>query len=122
MENLKHLFIIEDSLDFQLLLQTIFRREGYNVDCASNGQDALVSLRAKTDLPCVILLDIMMPVMDGFEFRAQQKQDPRLASIPVVVMTAHGDIQSTKAKAGVRDIIRKPSDVQTFLKVVGDAC
>lgn len=64
----------------------------------------------------------MMPVMDGIQFRLLQIEDPRLSSIPVVVMTAHADIQSAKIKTGVHDIIRKPSDMQTFLKVVGNHC
>lgn len=119
---MKQIFIIEDSQDYQYLLRTILMEEGYDVECASNGLEALDKLRARSNNPCMIFLDIMMPIMDGFEFREQQKKDPRLADIPVVVMTAHADVMAAKAKIGVREIIKKPSDINVFLKAAQTYC
>ena len=118
----KRLLVVEDSLDFQLLLRQLFESEGYQVEYASNGEEALKKLQAQADLPHLILLDLMMPVMDGFEFRKQQEQDPRLAVIPVVLMTAHGDAQTSKMRIGAKDYIRKPADLDKLLSVVRRNC
>ncbi len=89
----KHILIIEDSTDLQALMGRLFKSEGYTVSQALNGREALDFLKSTTELPSLILLDIMMPVMDGFEFRNEQRKDSRLASIPVVVMTADSEPQ-----------------------------
>lgn len=117
---MKQIFIVEDSKDYQFLLETILVEEGYSVECASNGLEALDKLRARPNNPCMIFLDIMMPVMDGFQFREQQKNDPQLANIPIVVMTAHADLLAKQIEA--REIIRKPSDIQVFLKAAQAYC
>jgi CheY-like chemotaxis protein len=65
----------------------VFVVENYLVSRAVNGQKALDLLHSMKELPSLILLDITMPVMDGIEFRQEQKRDPRLAKIPVIVMT-----------------------------------
>src|SRR5688500_52238 len=66
---------------------------GYRVDCAANGEEALAHLR-KGPLPRLILLDLMMPVMNGWQFRQQQLRDPVLAPIPVVVVSALGKLDA----------------------------
>jgi CheY-like chemotaxis protein len=104
----KHILIVEDAPDLQALLARFFQGEGYTVSRAFNGQEALDWLRTTPHLPSLILLDIMMPVMDGIEFRQQQKQDTRLSAIPVVVMTADSNPLSKALKLDVVEIIRKP--------------
>lgn len=104
----KHILIVEDSLDLQALLGELFEQEDYKISRAMNGREALDYLASVRDLPSLILLDLMMPVMDGIEFREIQRKDPRLAKIPVVVMTADSNSQNKAAELGVSEIIRKP--------------
>jgi CheY-like chemotaxis protein len=81
--------IIEDDRDTREMLGRFLELEGFEVHAAANGRQALDSLRAG-DQASVILLVLMMPVMDGWQFRAAQVNDPRLSHIPVVVVTAAG--------------------------------
>lgn len=116
--SLKHILIIEDSTDLQDLLFDLFEAEGYSLSQAFNGRQALELLRSMAQLPTVILLDLMMPVMDGLEFRQEQQKDQRLAPIPVVVLTADTNTQ-TKTKLGVVEVFRKPiHDMNRFLQVI----
>lgn len=120
---LKKILVVEDSIDFQFLLQHLFANEGYEVDCASNGKEAFDKLQSQSTLPNLILLDLMMPVMDGFEFRRLQELDPRLALIPVIIMTAHGDAQiENKKKLRVTDYIKKPIDMESLLETTKKIC
>lgn len=114
----KHILVVEDSPDLQLLLTQLLSGEGYTISKAFNGQEALQFLRNTTDLPCLILLDIMMPVMDGFEFCLERAKDPRLASIPFVVMTADYNAQAQARKMGAIDVIQKPVlDIDNLLEM-----
>lgn len=100
--------IIEDDLDIQSFLYDFLTEEGFAVQTANNGKDALKILADQSELPGVILLDLMMPVMDGDKFRRQQEKDPRIASIPVVVMTADRDPQIRSISLGAKGYLKKP--------------
>jgi CheY-like chemotaxis protein len=106
----KHILIVEDAPDLQILLSRLFKGESYEVSQAYNGQQAIDLLNSMSELPNLILLDLMMPVMDGVEFRQRQRKDPRFSSIPVVVMTADSNSQVKIAQLGVTDFVRKPID------------
>src|ERR1043165_8287365 len=82
-----HILIVEDDADLRDSLAEILTEAGYCVDCAINGLQALRHLQAVA-APQLILMDLWMPVMDGWVFRALLKQDPALAQIPVVVISA----------------------------------
>lgn len=115
----KHVLIVEDAPDLQYLLGHLFLSEGYRLSQAYNGEQALQILRSMTTPPSFILLDIMMPVMDGFEFREHQMSDPQLARIPVVVMTADGSAQEKVMHLGVRAVIQKPiQDLGRFFEMI----
>lgn len=118
----KQVLIIEDSNDIQEILRQILELEGYSVLSALNGQEALDILQSSPQLPNMILLDLMMPIMDGFEFRKLQKMNPRFAGIPVVVITADGDIQAKKMRVGANDYLKKPVDIERLLDVVKQNC
>jgi CheY-like chemotaxis protein len=119
----KHILIVEDSPDLQMLLSQVFGLEGYPVSQAFNGKHALDLLHSSKSLPSLILLDIMMPVMDGFEFRNEQEKDPRLAGIPIVVMTADIDSQAKANKLGAVGVIRKPMlDIDALLGIAARYC
>jgi CheY-like chemotaxis protein len=89
-------------------LATLLEGEGYDVNSAVDGADALRWL-ADSLLPDVILLDLAMPRLDGREFRARQRQDPRLASIPVIVISAERGMTTDPSLAGSH-FLRKPVD------------
>jgi CheY-like chemotaxis protein len=83
----KTVLIIEDDLLIRGAMKMLLEWEGYRVDCAGNGEEGLHRLRS-TALPSVILLDLMMPGLDGWQFLAERRQDPTLAAIPVIVVSA----------------------------------
>jgi CheY-like chemotaxis protein len=87
--------IVEDDRDTREMLGRFLELEGFDVRTAENGQKALEVLRS--DGPtCVILLDLMMPVMNGWQFREAQASDPRFSQIPVIVVTAAGRAMTSR--------------------------
>lgn len=112
------ILLIEDDPDIQASLLDLLDMEGYTVRAASDGRQALDLLECCTDLPGLILLDLMMRGMDGKEFREQQLRNPRLMSIPVVIMSADGGSDLHVADSGVAGYLRKPADVTDILDAV----
>ena len=107
------LLLVEDDSSIRFALSDMLTDEGFDVTTVVNGRDALEELRHAAP-PDVILLDLMMPVMDGWEFRVEQRADPLLASIPLLAMSA--DL-SAKARAIAADgYIRKPIDFPDLLR------
>ena len=113
----RSILIVEDDLDVREALTQVLEFEGYSVDGATNGQEALDRLRAG-NLPSLILLDLMMPVMDGLQFRAAQMRDPSLAGIPVIVISADGKVDQKVASLGVAGYMKKPLDVDSLLELI----
>jgi CheY-like chemotaxis protein len=113
--------IVEDDRDTREMLGRFLELEGFEVRTAANGKIALDALREVDPRDCVILLDLMMPVMDGWQFRQQQTKDPRLAEIPVVVITAAGPREAVppiQADAW----ISKPVDLDRLLQAITPLC
>ena len=122
-ENKKNrLLIVEDSVDVQKLTKELFESEGYEVNCASNGQEALDFLRKTSVKPNLILLDLRMPIMDGYEFRKQQLLDINLALIRVVVVSADGNAKEKAAQVEAQDFFNKANGVDEYLEVVKRNC
>lgn len=118
----KYVFLIEDSKDIQNLIQHFFLGEGYKVESADDGEEALEKLRSLPELPDLILLDLMMPKMDGFQFRLEQEKDSKLAEIPVVVMTADVNAAEQANRMGVRGHLCKPFTVDSLLETAAKYC
>jgi CheY-like chemotaxis protein len=118
----KVVLVVEDTEDMQFLVKEILGEEGFTVLIASHGQEALEILRSNPNLPAVILLDLMMPVMDGFTFRSEQLKDPHLAKIPVLVMTAAADIEEKAQKLGANGFIKKGMGIDELLAAVTPFC
>ena len=115
----KSVLIVDDDIDIRETITVVLEDEGYLVVSAANGEEALKYLRAGvTALPQLILLDLMMPVMDGFEFRAEQQKDPALATIPVVVITASGSAKERAKSMRVDAMIQKPIALDTLLATI----
>ena len=117
----KTILIVEDDLDIREALTHILEFEGYHVTCVGNGQEALDYLRANPN-PSLILLDLMMPVMDGWQFRAEQVKDPNLAKIPVVIVSADGRVYQKAATIGASGYLKKPVELEVLLNTVQRCC
>lgn len=111
--------VVEDDNDLRDSICAVLQDAGYTSWPAENGEIALQ--RARAEKPCVILLDLMMPVMNGWEFRSEQLRDPQLSSIPVIIMTADGRA-GEKAKTLRADYLKKPITLQALLDLVEDYC
>jgi CheY-like chemotaxis protein len=109
--------VVEDDFDLRDALVPILEYEGHRVVSAANGREALDRLQAMPP-PSLILLDLMMPVMNGEAFRAEQLRDPRLAAILVVVVSAHPAAEEQAARMGAIGCIKKPFDVDDLLAAV----
>jgi CheY-like chemotaxis protein len=108
--------VVDDDPDVRVLLETYLELEGFVVLTASNGSDALARLHHTK--PSVILLDLMMPVMDGVEFRRRQQTLPELRDIPVVCLSA----RQTARLLGVADCVGKPFELETLVAVLRRHC
>lgn len=111
------ILLVEDDYDIRESLRELLEVEGFHVDTAINGLEALEKL-AHIERPCVVLLDLMMPVMDGWETMRQLKQDVMLASIPVVVVSA---AERTRPPEAAR-FIKKPYSLDSLLDTVNEFC
>jgi len=113
--------VIDDDADIREAMCEVLADEGYAVVAVANGQEALTYLRSvpSSKRPCVIFLDLMMPVMDGWEFRRRQLADPTLMGIPVVAITAGG---VAAAAVPVPRLLAKPLQVEHLLEVLRDHC
>jgi CheY-like chemotaxis protein len=115
------LLVVDDDPSIRESLADLLHDEGYTVMTAVNGKDALARLRASHTTPCVILLDLMMPVMSGPEFYDELRNDPSLADIPIVVISADGN-GLRKAQAMASEFIAKPVKIETVLSAVESHC
>lgn len=114
-----HVLVVEDDADVREMLQTMLRVYGYTTDAAANGAIGLERMRQRT--PCVVLLDLMMPVIDGWKFREEQLKDPALRDVPVICITAVFDQHFVK-KALDLPCMAKPVDIDELRGAVQDAC
>ena len=114
--------VVEDDEDIRADLTAILRIKGFAVDEAANGKEALARLRGG-ERPCLMVLDLMMPVMNGWELRAAMLADGELADLPVVVVSGKGrippDEERTLAPAAV---LVKPFELSELLDVVARFC
>jgi CheY-like chemotaxis protein len=118
----KHVvLIVEDDLAAREPLEELLRQEGLDVQLASDGAEAHEHLRGGVR-PCVILLDLLMPGMNGYEFRAEQMRDPALAKIPVVVLSGDAFVDEKALQLGIDDYLRKPVDADQFIAAIESHC
>ncbi len=99
--------LVEDDPDTRTVMNTVLRLSGFEVETATDGHEALDQLRAEPK-PSVILLDLMMPGMDGWQFREAQRRDPALADIPVVLVSATDDLHDQARALGADTYLQKP--------------
>ena len=110
------ILVVDDEPSVRDVLTALLEDEGYLVRTASNGREALATLR--TWQPALILLDLMMPGMDGLAFRTAQRGEGLHLQVPTVVLSAARDAQSQATQIGAVAVIPKPFDVDVLLTVV----
>src|SRR3954467_134692 len=115
------ILVVDDDPDIRESLAEILGDEGYRVTGVQNGSEALAYLRARTR-PSLILLDMMMPEMDGWRFRLEQQKSPDLAGIPVVILSAHGNVREGALALGAADYLRKPLRIENLLEIADRYC
>ena len=113
------ILIVEDDADLREMMAQLLTLEGFRTSTAANGREALEYL-SQGDKPDVILLDLMMPVMDGWEFRRQQQADAALSTVPVIVLSALDQARSADVSAVA--FLKKPLDFDRLLELVRQYC
>jgi CheY-like chemotaxis protein len=110
--------IVEDDADLRDMMAQLLSLEGFRAETVANGREALDYL-SRGSFPQVILLDLMMPVMDGWEFRRQQRDHPEFASLPVVVLSA---LDGSRIAGLGTAVLKKPLDFDRLLEMVRRYC
>lgn len=117
----RSVLIVEDDYDLRITLEQALADAGWNVLTASNGARALDELR-RGDKPCLVLLDLMMPVMSGWELRRIMLGDPALAEVPVAVLSGVIDSHSNLRPLRAVEILEKPVGLDAVVSVVERHC
>lgn len=115
---MKRILIIDDNVSLVGALKELLTITGHEVITAHNGHEALQLLSSLKELPALIILDMIMPVMNGLEFRAAQLQDPTLSHIPIILLTANNSFKDSKEKLQAYEFLNKPVDSKDLLYVV----
>ncbi|MBF2000197.1 MAG: response regulator [Synechococcales cyanobacterium C42_A2020_086] len=114
---LNHILVVDDIADNSFLLQTVLESEGYQVEIAENGHVALKKIAAAP--PALVLLDVMMPEMNGFEVTRHVRQHPELSDLPILLITGYDQCSPADSSAvGADGLIHKPIDFDELLSQV----
>lgn len=117
---MRRVLIIEDEPDIREDIADILTEEGFNVATAENGDVGLKLLR--NGMFCVVLLDLMMPVLDGWAFRAEQVKDSAIAKVPVVVVSGDGHVEQKVSSLKASGYLKKPFAVDDLVEIVTRFC
>ena len=113
------ILLAEDDEDLRDAMVDTLNDAGYSVEAVGNGRDALEWIEDTVDPPKLILLDLMMPVMDGWQFLSERQKTPKAAAIPVVVLSANGTFLEQGETVA---FLRKPVAVKPLLDIVAGYC
>ena len=121
-----NVLIVEDDPDVREMLAALLMSEGFHAVAAEDGLEGLHMLRVvrhrAPDVPCLILLDLMMPRLSGGEFRRAQLGDPTVSGVPVAVMSGATDVEQRAQALGAVATLAKPIDCEMLLEVVRRYC
>jgi CheY-like chemotaxis protein len=114
------ILVVDDDPGIRTMLTLFLTHKGHSALEATNGQEALDQLRQSAQTPCLILLDLMMPVMNGWELSAALQRDETLAKVPIIVISAMGEAGA----AGLHpaEFMSKPVDIDHLIDVVAEHC
>ena len=111
-----HILVVDDDAAIREVVVDILEMSDYRVKTASNGVDALKQI--KQDAPIAVLLDLMMPLMDGRELLHRCRLDPQCAHLPIAIMSAAPDAAATASSLGVEGYLAKPFELDAVLALV----
>ena len=115
----KLIYIVEDDSDIRdAFMEILADMSGYEVMVAENGRIGIDQLKAATILPNLIVLDVLMPVLDGFGFRKEQLEDPRISSIPIIVLSASHKITDLAVKMQAKAYLKKPINIEDLIEAI----
>jgi CheY-like chemotaxis protein len=115
---MQKILIVEDNPSILNIMKLAVENAGYEVCTSMNGHDGLELLSDMKTLPSLIILDLIMPIMNGFEFRKSQLSDGRLAHIPVILLTANNNFKESKEKLQAHEFLNKPVDIKDLLYII----
>lgn len=115
----RSLLVVDDDTDLREALEEVLRDAGYTVLGAGNGREALEVLACTRPLPGLVLLDMMMPVLDGLSFSREMRAVPEWKDIPLVVFSASAGTAHVAEQVGARAYLRKPVEAEVLLETVG---
>src|SRR5256885_6745720 len=115
------LLIVEDDADIREDLADLLGDRGYQTVTAANGVEALELLRSG-DLPSLILLDLMMPVMDGWQLRMELLKDSTLARVPIILLSGAGNLHTETASLGAVGYVSKPFKLEQLISILERYC
>ncbi len=121
-DNCAAVLVVDDDKHVCDLIKEALAGQGYEAVVAGNGREALDYLRSSARQPRLILLDLMMPEMTGWEFRRIQEEDPAIAGIPVAIITGLPDVEGKASVIGAVDVLYKPSKVEELTALVSRFC
>ncbi len=113
---MKKILIVEDDASAAALLKAFLISKQLDADIATDGIDALEKI--KRSAPDLVLLDVMMPRLDGYGFIRELKKDPKMRSLPVIVLTAREMMRDIFVQEGVKDFVAKPYDPADLYKII----
>jgi len=118
--------LVEDDADTRDVVSTLLEEEGYQTAVAADGQQAIDYLAACTELPCLVLLDLLMPRVGGVAVLRWMQTQPRLAQLPVTVISARPQASGAQVAAAFRDhvigVLQKPFDIDRVLTLLEEHC
>lgn len=118
----KPILLIEDDAAIRESLVEVLQFDGFTVVCANNGEEGLATLQKMEVPPGLILLDVMMPVMDGYECLKRLRSNPQWSDIPVTLLSADGALDKKAAHHQVTRYLKKPVELNDLLDLVKDFC
>jgi CheY-like chemotaxis protein len=116
------ILVVDDDAEIRDTIIEVLQEAGYEAVGAADGVKALEQLRDPEDRWCVVLLDLMMPNMDGRAFRAEQMQDPAISPIPVVIVSAMSDVEAAAQDLQVAAHVTKPIALAALIEIVDRFC
>jgi CheY-like chemotaxis protein len=118
----REILIIEDDSEIRNTMIDFLEDEGFVVRAAENGAQGISILQESATLPGLIFLDIMMPVMDGIEFRSTQLKDVNYSKIPTVIFSADGRVNQKVDTAGTVEVLKKPVELDDVINLANKYC
>jgi CheY-like chemotaxis protein len=116
------ILVVDDDAEIRFVISELLSDEGYTVAQAANGREALIYLQRANPLPSLILLDLMMPILNGWEFLRVQQRNPVFVPIPVVVISAFRALAESAAALGAQEALAKPVDLDRLLATIQRYC